>query len=70
MDWILMKWKKNIFFFNLDLFSTYCSVQYNKKKQQTTNHLFFAGEPKIGVYMLNSGAKKLFVKVSCFPFLF
>lgn len=29
--------------------------------------LFFAGEPKIGVYMLNSGAKKLFVKVSCFP---
>lgn len=32
--------------------------------------LFFAGEPKIGVYMLNSGAKKLFVKVSCFSPLF
>lgn len=25
--------------------------------------LFSAGEPKIGVYMLNSGGKKLYVKV-------
>lgn len=33
-----------------------------------TMYFFFAGEPKIGVYMLNSGPKKLFVKVSCFPF--
>lgn len=32
-------------------------------------HFFFAGEPKLGVYMLNSGSKKLFVKVRLFSSL-
>lgn len=31
---------------------------------------FFADQPKIGVYMLNSGSKKLFIKVSAYLVIF